>query len=108
MNFKDSLPLYPPEAYSEQNNPSAFMRQENSSPASNQQQNSTNPILPLLLKMLMGGQNASALSQNALEALSGSNESSPLLGILSSLASPQHKKNSSEPSSPKEKQFPLD
>ena len=90
MNFKDSLPLYPPEAYSEQNNPSAFMRQENSSPANNQQQN------------------ASALSQNALETLTGSNESSPLLGILSSLASPQHKKNSSEPSSPKEKQFPLD
>ena len=113
MNFKDSLPLYPPEAYSEQNNPSAFMRSEGQN--EQMQKNgslSGNPMLPLLVKMLMGGQSAQTLSQDALSALANGSQDqiNPLLSVLSSMtnSASSSKKNSSEPSGPKEKPFPDD
>lgn len=110
MNFKDNLPLYPPEAYTEQKSSNAFSENKNTQQAggANSLMGTNNPLMPLLFKMLLGGQNSSMLSQNALESITNSSEANPLLGILSSLASPQNKKKSSEQSVPKEKPFPDD
>lgn len=108
MNFKDNLPLYPPEAYKEQTNTNFVNTEKNMQNAGNQNPSfgANNPLMPLLFKMLLGGQNSSSLSQNALESLTNSSDANPLLGILSSMASPQNKKKSSEQSGPKEKVFP--
>ena len=114
MNFKDNLPLYPPEAYSEQKGANPFVENKNAQQTTSSNSflgtnlGSNNPIMPLLLKMLLGGQNSSILSQNALESMTNSSDANPLLGILSTLASPQNKKKSSGQSAPKEKTFPDD
>ena len=111
MKFKESLPLYPPEAYSEQNNPSAFMRQEGTNQNENANKQSpfgnNSALMPLLLKFLLGGANSSVLSQEALNSIAGANSNAnPLMSILSSMTNVTNKKNSSEPESPKEKSFP--
>lgn len=111
-------PLYPQEAYSEQNNARSFMQGQNSQyDASNfnQTQNnsnnnsplasilggngSANPILPLLLKMMTGGGN------NPLGDIlkTSDDSSSPLMNILSGLNG--NKKNPS-PQETAEKEFP--
>ena len=110
-------PLYPQEAYSEQNNARAFMQNQNNQFEAgnnfNQAQNnnssplasilggngSTSPILPLLLKMMSG--NGSSPLGDILK--SSGDSSSPLMNILSNLSG--NKKNSS-PQETCEKEFP--
>ncbi len=109
-------PLYPQEAYSEQNNARSFMQGQNSQFENgnnfNQTQNNnnsplasmlggngSNPLLPLLIKMMSGN------GANPLGDLLKTNgdSSSPIMNILSSLSG--NKKNSS-PQEICEKEFP--
>lgn len=118
-------PLYPQEAYSEQNNLNAFSNNKNNAYYENaysqnslsqqNQQNQQNPLanilgglsnsnfnsalLPLLMKALSGG-GVSALSDDGSKA--SSNSDNPLLGILSSFTN--NKKT--PPKNVGEKQFP--
>ena len=97
------MPLYPSEAYSEQNNARAFTSDTNSyqqnygeqkkedNPLSALFGKNSSPLLPLLIKLMSGGNISSALS----------NSDNPLLNILSQINS---KKNSS--SQKGEKEFP--
>lgn len=111
-------PLYPQEAYLEQNNTNAFVNNKNSAyfesgTGRTPQQSSQNPLagllgglsgsnnfssalLPLLIKALSGG------GVNALAEDTSKNLDNPLMGILSSFGG--NKK--SPPNNVGEKQFP--
>ncbi len=110
-------PLYPEEAYSQQNNNRAFVNDgaQTFSQPNEQNQNGQNggmlgallsggngmsALLPLLLKSMGGG--SSALGGDMLKSL-GADSSNPLAAIFGSL--PGNKKNSPAPST-EEKEFP--
>ncbi len=90
----NNLPLYPQEAYSEQNNAQAFVneKEKTPSPSFNIGQNMS-PIVPLLIKLLTGG-NINGLN------FGGDN---PLLNALSLFANNNKK---TPPQSEGEKDFP--
>lgn len=109
MNNSSFPPLYPQEAYPEQNNFSNF--QSSNPPQSQQNNGGVNPLaallgglgqnsgmsalMPLLVKMMSGNTNN--------EALFDSNN--PLMGIINSIGN-QNKKNSPPQKHVEEKKFP--
>ncbi len=130
-NFNSKFPpLYPPEAYTEQNNVHAFItnneKQNNnnfeynyngnkpeqttnntltalSNLFSGNSSNGLSALLPILLKFLNGSNLLSAMNENS-NKITGENNENPLLNLLSLLG---NKKNTSS-SEIGEKEFPED
>lgn len=107
QNNSSRVPLYPEEAYSPQNN--QFQQDENPSQKQNGQEQSNilqNPLIPLLLASMQGGNNNFDLMKTLLAGNSVDSQAQMIQALTSSLTKNKKKEapKNTEPSG--EKSFP--